>query len=174
MNIFEVLPALDSIIGKVIQDPNQAGNLKLELQKLDVQKEIAKYKTQAAWLSNKSPMVAGAIPCILWMVSIVIFFNHIVSPLLMAAGLSLPVLELPAYYTDLAATIVLGLFAKKAWDTSEIRVGGFHSPRREEDPPYPVVPPPAVEHRASAIPKDDPNYHDKRYAKLLERYGENK
>ena len=83
----ELVPALESIIGKVIQDPNQAGNLKLELAKLDVQQEIEKYRTQGAWLSNKSPLVAGAIPCILWMVSIVIAFNHILAPLLMAAGL---------------------------------------------------------------------------------------
>lgn len=163
MNIFEVLPALEGIIGKVIQDPNQAGNLKLELEKLDVQREIERYRTQAAWLSNKSPLVAGAIPCILWMVSVVIAFNHILAPLLMAAGLKLPVLELPAYYTDLAATIVLGLFAKKAWDASDIRIGGFHSPMKKEDPPPMAA-------KVSAIPKDDPEYHDKRYAELVEKY----
>ena len=161
MNVLELVPALESIIGKVIQDPNQAGNLKLELAKLDVQQEIEKYRTQAAWLSNKSPLVAGAIPCILWMVSVVIFFNHILAPLLMAAGLEIPTLELPAYYTDLAATIVLGLFAKKAWDSSDINIGGFRSPAKKEDPP-PVV--------ASSVRKDDPEYHDKRYAELVERY----
>ena len=32
MNLLEVYQ-LDSIIGKIIQDPNQAGNLKLELEK---------------------------------------------------------------------------------------------------------------------------------------------
>ena len=161
MNLLELVPALESIIGKVIQDPNQAGNLKLELAKLDVQQEIEKYRTQAAWLSNKSPLVAGAIPCILWMVSVVIFFNHILAPLLMAAGLELPTLELPAYYTDLAATIVLGLFAKKAWDSSDINIGGFRSPAKKEDP-APVA--------ASLVRKDDPEYHDKRYAELVERY----
>ncbi|NCC19080.1 MAG: hypothetical protein EOM29_09100 [Bacteroidia bacterium] len=161
MNVLELVPALESIIGKVIQDPNQAGNLKLELAKLDVQQEIEKYRTQAAWLSNKSPLVAGAIPCILWMVSVVIFFNHILAPLLMAAGLELPTLELPAYYTDLAATIVLGLFAKKAWDSSDINIGGFRSPAKKEDP-APVA--------ASLVRKDDPEYHDKRYAELVERY----
>jgi len=165
MNVLELVPALESIIGKVIQDPNQAGNLKLELAKLDVQQEIEKYRTQAAWLSNKSPLVAGAIPCILWMVSVVIFFNHILAPLLMAAGLEIPTLELPAYYTDLAATIVLGLFAKKAWDTSDIHIGGFHSPRKQEDPP-----PMAAKPQVSTIPRDDPEYHDKRYQELLDKY----
>ena len=165
MNLLEIVPALESIIGKVIQDPNQAGNLKLELAKLDVQQEIEKYRTQAAWLSNKSPLVAGAIPCILWMVSIVIAFNHILAPLLMAAGLELPTLELPAYYTDLAATIVLGLFAKKAWDSSDIHIGGFNSPKKREDPP-----PMAAKPQVSTIPRDDPEYHDKRYRELLDKY----
>jgi len=165
MNLLEIVPALESIIGKVIQDPNQAGNLKLELAKLDVQQEIGKYRTQAAWLSNKSPLVAGAIPCILWMVSVVIFFNHILAPLLMAAGLKLPTLELPAYYTDLAATIVLGLFAKKAWDSSDINIGGFHSPKKQEDPP-----PMAAKPQVSTIPRDDPEYHDRRYRELLDKY----
>ena len=165
MNLLELVPALESIIGKVIQDPNQAGNLKLELAKLDVQQEIEKYRTQGAWLSNKSPLVAGAIPCILWMVSIVIAFNHILAPLLMAAGLRLPTLELPAYYTDLAATIVLGLFAKKAWDSSDIKIGGVHSPMKREDPP-----PMAAKPQVSTIPRDDPEYHDKRYQELLDKY----
>lgn len=169
MNILELIPALESIIGKVVQDPNQAGNLKMELAKLDVQLEIEKHKTQAAWLSSNSWVVAGAIPCILWMVSIVIAFNHILAPLLMACGLKLPVLELPDYYTSLAGTIVLGLFAKKAWDGSDIAIGGFRSPpKAKEQPPAPPVP----KVRVSEVPRDDPEYHDKRYDELLKQYGE--
>ena len=161
MNVLELIPALEGIIGKVIQDPNQAGNLKLELEKLDVQKDIEKMKTQQSWMNNKSIYVAGAIPTILWMVSIVIAFNHILAPFLKGMGWDVPILELPKYYTDLAATIVVGLFVKKGWESAEITSIGKK--------PKPAETPPTV--AASAVPKDDPEYHDKRYQELLGKYG---
>lgn len=132
MNLLEAIPVIGQVIDKVIPNPNQANEIKLELAKLDIQRDIAKLEVQKAWLSNKSWYVAGAIPTILWMVSVVIAFNHIVSPLLLALGVNVPVLELPPYYTDLAQTIILGLFAKKAFDASDIKVGGFHSPIKKE------------------------------------------
>lgn len=162
MNILEVIPALEGIIGKVIQDPNQAGNLKLELEKLDVQKDIEKMKTQQSWMNNKSVYVAGAIPTILWMVSFVIAFNHILAPILKGIGMDIPILELPNYYTDLAATIVVGLFVKKGWESAEISAIG-KKPKVEEHPPAPVA--------SSSIPKSDPQYHDKRYQELIDKYG---
>jgi len=173
MNLLEVVPALDSIIGKIIQDPNQAGNLKLELEKLDVQKDIERYKVQQSWLSNKSVYVAGAIPTILWLLSVVVAFNHIIAPLLMGLGMNLPTLELPEYYTDLAGTIILGLFAKKAWDGSTIEKLGK---KAKSEPPVTVKvikkeePPPVMEEEEEHIPRDDPEYHKKRYDELLEKY----
>ena len=167
MNILELIPALEGIIGKVIQDPNQAGNLKLELEKLDVQRDIEKYKVQQAWLSSKSAFVAGAIPTILWMVSVVIAFNHIIAPLLeWGFGSKLPILELPDYYTDLAGTIVLGLFAKKAWDGSEIQTIG--KKKKEEEVKVVTTKPVAP---VSSIPKDDPKYHEKRWEEIQKEYG---
>jgi hypothetical protein len=154
MNVLDAIPVIGNLIDKVILNPNEANNLKLELEKLEVQREIAKHDVQKAWLSNKSPYVAGAIPTILWMVSGVIAFNHILAPLLMAIGLNVPVLELPAYYTDLAGTIVLGLFAKKAWDSSELKVGGFYSPIKGEK-----------------VEAKDPDYYKKRYEELAAQYG---
>lgn len=154
MNVLDAIPVIGNLIDKVILNPNEANNLKLELEKLEVQREIAKHDVQKAWLSNKSPYVAGAIPTILWMVSGVIAFNHILAPLLMAIGLNVPVLELPAYYTDLAGTIVLGLFAKKAWDSSELKVGGFYSPIKGEN-----------------VEAKDPDYYKKRYEELAAQYG---
>ncbi|WP_448807453.1 3TM-type holin [Aminobacterium colombiense] len=154
MNVLDAIPVIGNLIDKVILNPNEANNLKLELEKLEVQRDIAKHDVQKAWLGNKSPYVAGAIPTILWMVSGVIAFNHILAPLLMAIGLNVPVLELPAYYTDLAGTIVLGLFAKKAWDSSEIKVGGYYSPIKGEK-----------------VEAKDPDYYKKRYEELAAQYG---
>lgn len=82
MNLLEALPILSDIVGKVVKNPNEAEELKLELQKLEIQKEVARHGAVQAWLSNKSPFVAGAIPTILWMVSLVVLFNHILSPCL--------------------------------------------------------------------------------------------
>lgn len=117
---------------------------------------------------------AGAIPCILWLLSAVVAFNHILAPLLMGLGMKLPVLELPEYYTDLAGTIILGLFAKKAWDGSEITKLGK---KKKEEPPVTVKvvkkeePPPATqEEEEEHIPRDDPEYHKKRYEELLQKY----
>ncbi len=154
VNVLDAIPVIGNLIDKVILNPNEANNLKLELEKLEVQRDIAKHDVQKAWLGNKSPYVAGAIPTILWMVSGVIAFNHILAPLLMAIGLNVPVLELPAYYTDLAGTIVLGLFAKKAWDSSEIKVGGYYSPIKGEK-----------------VEAKDPDYYKKRYEELAAQYG---
>ena len=174
MNLLEIVPALESIIGKVIQNPNQATELKYELEKLDIQQDIERLKVQQSWLSNHSPFVAGAIPCILWLLSAVVAFNHIIAPLLMGLGMNLPTLELPEYYTDLAGTIILGLFAKKAWDGSTIEKLGK---KAKTEPPVTVKmikkeePPPAVtEEEEEHIPRDDPEYHAKRYDELLERY----
>lgn len=164
MNLLEIVPALETIIGKVIQDPNQAGNLKLELEKLDVQKDIEKMKTQQSWMNNKSVYVAGAIPTILWMVSIVIAFNHILAPFLKGIGWDVPILELPKYYTDLAATIVVGLFVKKGWESAEIASIG-----KKAKPADPVK---LVKNDKTPEPKkDDPEYHTKRYSEIMEQYG---
>lgn len=164
MNLLEALPILSDIVGKVVKDPNEAEELKLELQKLEIQKEIARHGAVQAWLSNKSPYVAGAIPTILWMVSLVVLFNHVVSPLFAwMSGKLVPVLELPSYYTDMAVSIIYALFIKKAWDSADINVAGVHSPRKQEDAPPERV-------SVSSIPRDDPDYHAKRYDELIKQY----
>lgn len=129
MNVLDAIPVLGQLIDKIVPNPNQANELKIELAKLDIKRDIAKLDVQKAWLSNKSPYVAGAIPTILWMVSFVILFNHVVAPLLSwGFQATVPVLELPGYYVDMASTIVIGLFVKKAWDNTDVKIGGFHSP----------------------------------------------
>jgi hypothetical protein len=165
MNLLEIVPALESIIGKVIQNPNQATELRYELERLDIQQDIERLKVQQSWLSNHSPFVAGAIPCILWLLSAVVAFNHIIAPLLMGLGMRLPTLELPEYYTNLAGTIILGLFAKKAWDGSEITAIGKKK-KTEENGAAKVE----YSSRASAVSREDPAYHDKRYEELLSQY----
>ncbi|WMI72146.1 3TM-type holin [Aminobacterium sp. MB27-C1] len=156
MNILEVAPVIGQLIDKVVPNPNQANELKIELAKLDIKRDIAKLDVQKAWLSNKSPYVAGAIPTILWMVSFVILFNHVVAPLLSwGFQATVPALELPGYYVDMASTIVIGLFVKKAWDNTDVKIGGFHSPVKSE-----------VEERG----RESPDYYKKRYEELVREH----
>lgn len=123
MNLLDAIPEIGKILDDLISTPEEKREAQLRLREIDVREVEARLGVQKAWLSNQSIFVAGAIPTVLWMVSLVIFFNHILAPLL-AHWVQIPTLDLPAWYSQLAGTIVLGLFGKKAWDSSEIHWGG--------------------------------------------------
>ena len=123
MNLLDAIPEIGKILDDLISTPEEKREAQLRLREIDVREVEARLGVQKAWLSNQSVFVAGAIPTVLWMVSLVIFFNHILAPLL-AHWVQIPTLDLPAWYSQLAGTIVLGLFGKKAWDSSEIHWGG--------------------------------------------------
>ena len=123
MNLLDAIPEIGKILDDLISTPEEKREAQLRLREIDVREVEARLGVQRAWLSNQSIFVAGAIPTVLWMVSLVIFFNHILAPLL-AHWVQIPTLDLPAWYSQLAGTIVLGLFGKKAWDSSEIHWGG--------------------------------------------------
>lgn len=123
MNLLDAIPEIGKILDDLISTPEEKREAQLRLREIDVREVEARLGVQRAWLSNQSVFVAGAIPTVLWMVSLVIFFNHILAPLL-AHWVQIPTLDLPAWYSQLAGTIVLGLFGKKAWDSSEIHWGG--------------------------------------------------
>jgi|GEM_PF-1077566 len=123
MNLLDAIPEIGKILDDLISTPEEKREAQIRLREIDVREVEARLGVQRAWLSNQSVFVAGAIPTVLWMVSLVIFFNHILAPLL-AHWVQIPTLDLPAWYSQLAGTIVLGLFGKKAWDSSEIHWGG--------------------------------------------------
>jgi len=123
MNLLDAIPEIGKILDDLISTPEEKREAQLRLREIDVREVEARLGVQKAWLSNQSVFVAGAIPTVLWMVSLVIFFNHILAPLL-AHWVQIPTLDLPVWYSQLAGTIVLGLFGKKAWDSSEIHWGG--------------------------------------------------
>ena len=101
------------------------------MRELDIREIEAKSQVQSAWMNNQSLFVAGAIPSMLWMVVLVVFFNYIVSPLVQAMfGIVVPILDLPKWYSDMCSTIILGLFAKKAWDNTDLQVGNFNKKSR--------------------------------------------
>lgn len=122
--IFDLLPEVGKLIDRFVPDPAKKLEAERMMRELDIREIEARMGVQKAWLSNNSLFVAGAIPTVLWMVSLVIFFNHILAPLLGSVGITVPVLDLPAWYSSLAGTVVLGLFGKKAWDSSEFHWNG--------------------------------------------------
>ncbi len=124
MNLLDAIPEIGKILDDLISTPEEKREAQIRLREIDVREVEARLSVQRAWLSNQSVFVSGAIPAILWMIVGVAVFNYIFVPLLGSFGVSVPVLELPGAYYSLAETIVLGLFGKKAWDSSEIHWGG--------------------------------------------------
>ena len=124
MNLLDAIPEIGKILDDLISTPEEKREAQIRLREIDVREVEARLSVQRAWLSNQSVFVSGAIPAILWMIVGVAVFNYILVPLLGSFGVSVPVLELPGAYYSLAETIVLGLFGKKAWDSSEIHWGG--------------------------------------------------
>lgn len=146
MNILDVIPGISSILDKVITTPAERDEAKLRMAEIDAREIEARLGVQREWLANKSVFVAGAIPMILWMISIVVLFNCIVSPLL-APIWRMPVVSLPDWYSGLATTIILGLFAKKTWDGNAIQVGSFTKPAKNGGEQAATVhPAPEVKH----------------------------
>lgn len=122
MNILELVPLAKDIINRIIPDPDKAMELQLELAKVEVQESTARMGVLQSWLANPNWFVSGAIPMILWMISLVVFFNHVFGPMLKGLGMSgLPLLDLPEWYYGLAKLIIGGLFLKKVVDDNELR-----------------------------------------------------
>lgn len=126
MNILEAIPGIGSIIDKVVTSPKELEELKIRMAEIDAREVEARLGVQKEWLGNKSVFVAGAIPMILWMISVVVLFNCIVSPLLSPVW-KMPTIELPEWYSSLAGTIIVGLFTKKAFDGNAINIGNLFS-----------------------------------------------
>lgn len=124
MNLLDLVPTVSNIIDRFVPDPDKAAEMKLEMAKIEASEYVAKMETQKAWLGNTNWFVSGAIPAILWMISLVVFFNHILGPLLKGIGLAVPIMALPEWYYDLAKLIIGGLFAKKVIDNNEWWIGG--------------------------------------------------
>ena len=132
MNLLDLIPGISQILDKVVTSPKEKMELESKLKELDIRELEAKAQVQASWLSNKSLFVSGAIPSILWMMVLVIFFNFIISPIAASFGYKMPILDLPPWYADLCGTIVLGLFAKKAWDSTDMSLGNINKKSKYE------------------------------------------
>ena len=167
-NLLDVVPEVGRIIDDLVSTTEEKREAQLRLKELDIRELEARFGALRAWQSNKSLFVAGAIPSILWVVVGVTVFNYIAAPLLGTFGLSVPILELPTAYYNLAGTIVLGLFGKKAWDATELQWGNF-----DKKPKPPAVEPASspAPSRTKKIDANDPEAVDRRLRELAEQYG---
>ena len=126
INLLEALPSIGKILDDVISTPEEKREAQIRLKELEIRELESKSNVQSSWLSNGSLFVSGAIPSLLWMLVIVIFFNFILGPLLSGIfNISIPILDLPEWYASMCSTIILGLFAKKAYDSTDLSYGSL-------------------------------------------------
>ncbi len=165
IDLLSLIPEIGKIADNLISTNDDKRKFELAVKEIDIREVEARLGVQKAWLGNNSIFVAGAIPSILWMVSLVIFFNHILAPISAWCGTVLPVLDLPPWYANLAGTVVLGLFSKKAFDGAEINWNGQTVKPAKERVQEDIK-------AQSDKPKpnyDDPEYIDKRFKELSEK-----
>lgn len=132
MDLLSAIPGISDLIGKFVTSPAEKSQLEAKLRELDIREIEALSNVQSSWLSNNSMFVSGAIPSMLWVLVLVILFNFILTPLLGAFGIVVPILDLPEWYSNMCSTIVLGLFAKKAWDNTDLTAGSFSKKSKYE------------------------------------------
>lgn len=132
MDLLSAIPGVSELIGKFVTSPTEKAQLESKLRELDIREIEALSHVQSSWLSNNSMFVSGAIPSMLWVLVLVILFNFILTPLLGAFGIVVPILDLPEWYSSMCSTIILGLFAKKAWDGTDLTAGSFSKKSKYE------------------------------------------
>lgn len=75
---------------------------------------------------NNSLFVSGAIPSLLWMLVIIMFFDFIMAPLISGIfNITINIVNIPEWYPSMCGTIILGLLAKKAYDSTDLSYGSF-------------------------------------------------
>ena len=170
MKLLDLVPEVGKIVDDLVSTPEEKREAQLRLKELEIRDQEARFGALAAWQSNKSLFVSGAIPAILWTVVFTAVFNYIIAPLLGTFGLTVPVLELPSAYYTLAGSIVWGLLGKKAWDATDLQWGSFEKkPKATVEAPAPVQAVPRREQKK--IDLNDPEAVDRRLRELAEQYG---
>lgn len=133
MNLLDAIPGIGKILDNVITSDEELQNVKVLMRELDIRELETMTARQGAWLSNDSLFVSGAIPSLIWVYVLVIFFNFIIAPFVVAFGIGVPELGLPDGFTGLVGTVVALLLGKKTFDANEIQIGTFKKPARNDE-----------------------------------------
>lgn len=132
MGFLNALPIVGQLIDKIIPDPEKRLELKLELEKIDLQRDIAGLEAAKAMLSNQHWFVSGAIPSLIWLASVMLATNCVLIPIAQFIGqlngvvVAIPQIQYPGEYWYLLGVIITGLFAKKSADKG-LQLGNFRT-----------------------------------------------
>lgn len=131
MGFLNALPIVGQLIDKIIPDPEKRLELKLELEKIDLQRDIAGLEAAKAMLSNGHWFVSGAIPSLIWLASIMLTTNCVLIPfaaffsqVIWGVKIDIPLIQYPGEYWYLLGVVITGLFAKKSADKG-LQLGSF-------------------------------------------------
>lgn len=122
--VTKLLPGIDGLLGRFIEDPNKRRLATVEIEKSILESEKAGLKAAQGMMENKSPFVAGAIPSLIWLASIMLLNNHVLLPWAAVMGHHIPTVTYPSEYWYLLGVIITGLFAKKSADKG-LQLGTF-------------------------------------------------
>lgn len=131
MNLLNCIPfgdkVLDTVTTLIGKSADNKDGTSIKIDEKDLKKGLdALTNAQKSLSKNNSMFVSGAIPSMLWAMVLIIVFNYVIAPLLMGLfNITIPSVALPEWYSSMCSTIVIGLFAKKAWDSADISAGSF-------------------------------------------------
>ena len=117
-SLLEYIPAIGSIIDRVVPDPKQKEQLKYELAKLQADENVARMGVLQSMFQHESLFVAGGIPSLIWIGVLSLLNNYVLMPWMGVIGLSAPAVELQEQYWTLLGWIITGLFGKKIVDNN--------------------------------------------------------
>lgn len=151
MGFLNALPIVGKLIDKIIPDQEKKQELKLALESIDLQRELAGLEAARAMLSNNHWFVSGAIPSLIWLASVMLATNCVLIPLtqfiaqLCGVTVTIPLIQYPGEYWYLLGVIITGLFAKKSADKG-LQLGTFKTAINEQ---------PARQNDSGQAPKPD-------------------
>jgi hypothetical protein len=190
--IIDALKPIADIINKFIPDGAEKNRLAAEIEKASLELDKERIGALGKMLGSQSFFVSGAIPSILWVLVISIFNNYILMPWAHIFGKTVPDVSMPSEVWTLAGWIITGLLAKKAVDGNAFysKDGTLIKPSRSEAPLNAISPLKSDEGlkvmtESYILPDDtievepdheyevdkNPDYYDKRYEELIDKYG---
>lgn len=140
MAILPIVEAVLGVVGKAVKDPaemariaNEARVIAQEGERLNAEREKARFSMLGGMFTNKSWFVSGAIPAWIWLVPVHVAVTQWIMPVISAFGFHVPIpTEMPAGVVPASVAIVGALLGKKVVDDNEWRGkdGALRSPAK--------------------------------------------
>jgi len=137
MSLLKAIPLVGQLIDRFVPDPQAKQAFKLELERLELARDVAGLDAAKGMLSNSHWFVSGAIPSLIWLASVMLATNCVFIPLvqfiaqLCGVPVVIPHIQYPPEYWYLLGVIITGLFAKKSADKG-LQLGSFKTAINEQ------------------------------------------